>query len=58
MPDAFDLLIQGTGHAYFGEQVTQLEHALQSAYLAVQAGADDETILAALLHDIGHVLEG
>lgn len=56
--DAFELLAQGTAQAYFGEQVTQLEHALQSAHLAVQAGADDETVLAALLHDIGHVLEG
>ena len=58
MSDAFELLLQGSGQAYFGEQVTQLEHALQSAYLAIQAGADDEMVLAALLHDIGHVLEG
>ena len=42
--------------AYFGEPVTQLEHALQCAYLAEQAGADDETVAAAFLHDIGHLL--
>lgn len=41
---------------YFGEQVTQLEHALQCAAAARTAGADEETILAALLHDIGHLL--
>ncbi|AQG78697.1 phosphonate degradation HD-domain oxygenase [Spirosoma montaniterrae] len=45
------------GHdAYYGEPVTQLEHALQTAQLAEKAGADRETILAALLHDIGHLL--
>jgi len=43
--------------AYFGEPVTQLEHALQCAQLATDSGADEEMILAALLHDIGHLLE-
>jgi phosphonate degradation associated HDIG domain protein len=41
---------------YHGEAVTQLEHALQCGALAVQSGADDETVVAALLHDIGHLL--
>jgi phosphonate degradation associated HDIG domain protein len=36
--------------------VTQLQHALQTAHLAEQAGADDELVTAALLHDIGHLL--
>ena len=40
---------------HYGEDVTQLEHALQCAKLAVDAGSDEETILAALLHDIGHL---
>ena len=44
------------GDAYFGEPVTQLEHALQSAYLAEQAGASDALVVAALLHDIGHLV--
>jgi phosphonate degradation associated HDIG domain protein len=44
--------------AYFGEAVAQTEHALQSAHLAAGAGADDELIVAALLHDIGHLLRG
>src|ERR1700676_370548 len=39
-----------------GEPVTQLEHALQSAALAESAGADAELITAALLHDLGHLL--
>lgn len=41
---------------YSGEPVTQLEHALQTAQLAEQAGADDELVTAALLHDLGHLL--
>lgn len=45
------------GHSqYSGEPVTQLEHALQTAQLAEQAGADDELVTAALLHDLGHLL--
>jgi len=41
---------------YLGEPVSQLEHALQAAHLAVEAGAPDALIAAALLHDIGHLL--
>jgi [1-hydroxy-2-(trimethylamino)ethyl]phosphonate dioxygenase len=44
--------------AYFGETVTETEHALQCAHLAEQSGADDALIAAALLHDIGHLLHG
>ena len=42
------------GHAaYVGEPVSQLEHALQAAYHAEQAGGDDALVSAALLHDTG-----
>lgn len=45
------------GHdAYVGEPVSQLEHALQSAFYAERAGADDELVVAALLHDVGHLI--
>jgi phosphonate degradation associated HDIG domain protein len=44
------------GRAYEGEGVTQLEHALQSARLAEAEGASAELVCAALLHDIGHLL--
>jgi predicted HD phosphohydrolase len=38
----------------YGESgVTELEHALQSAELADHAGADDELVFAAMLHDVG-----
>jgi phosphonate degradation associated HDIG domain protein len=42
--------------AYFGEEVTQTEHALQTAWAAERAGADAAQIAAALLHDVGHLL--
>ena len=42
---------------YGGEAVTQTEHALQSAALAEQEGASDKLIAAALMHDIGHLLD-
>lgn len=41
---------------YFGEEVTETEHALQSAHLATESGASENLIVAALLHDIGHLL--
>jgi len=48
---------KGNG-AYFGESVTETEHALQCAHLAEQSGADHELMAAALLHDVGHLLHG
>ncbi len=42
--------------AYFGEPVSQAEHALQAARLAEIEGAHDALIAAALLHDVGHLL--
>ncbi len=42
---------------YDGEAVTQLEHALQAACLAEAERAPDSLIAAALLHDLGHILE-
>jgi [1-hydroxy-2-(trimethylamino)ethyl]phosphonate dioxygenase len=57
--DAIMQMFAGAGQAaYFGESVSQTEHALQSAHLAVGNGADNELIVAALLHDVGHMLSG
>ncbi len=44
-------------HAYFGESVSMTEHALQAAYFAQAAAAPPGLIVAALLHDIGHLVE-
>jgi len=52
-----ETLFKQHGHQqYSGEAVNQLEHALQTAQLAEQAGADDALVTAALLHDLGHLL--
>jgi 2-amino-1-hydroxyethylphosphonate dioxygenase (glycine-forming) len=40
---------------YAGERITQMEHMVQAAELARIQGCSDETILAAFLHDIGHI---
>ncbi len=45
------------GGESYGEGVTQLEHALQTAALAEAEGAEDSLVVAALLHDIGHFLQ-
>ena len=39
---------------YLGEPVTMAEHMLQGATIAEQNGQDEEIIVGALLHDIGH----
>lgn len=44
-------------HLNYDEAVSQMDHALQTAALARAAGASDEVVLAALLHDVGHLLE-
>ena len=41
---------------YAGEDVSQLQHATQCAKLARLDGASDELIVAALLHDVGHIV--
>ena len=45
------------GTSKYDEQVSQIEHAVQCAEFARLAEADDELIVASLLHDIGHLLE-
>ena len=50
------LVARGSGQ-YGYEPVTQIEHALQSAMLAERAGDSAELIVAALFHDIGHLVD-
>lgn len=40
---------------YIGEPVSQIEHMSQAAQLAMKEGFDDEVVLAAFFHDIGHI---
>lgn len=56
MKDPIALLLEHGHQLYGGEAVTQLQHALQTAAHAQRANASDALVLAALLHDIGHLL--
>ncbi len=57
--DALFALYQRHGDEdYIGEPVSQLEHMSQAAQLAQAEGFDDEVVLAAFFHDIGHLCEG
>lgn len=50
-----DLYI-GFGQAdYIGEPISQIEHMSQACELAIAEGYDDEVVLAAFFHDIGHL---
>src|SRR5580692_802775 len=55
--EIMDLYAGYGGNEYAGEKVTQLEHMVQAAQLAEEQGYDEEVILAAFLHDIGHISE-
>jgi phosphonate degradation associated HDIG domain protein len=54
----FDLFRQRGASEYFGEAVSQCGHALETALFAERDQADESLIVAALLHDIGHLLTG
>ena len=49
-----DILQRQGADSYLGEAVTMSEHMLQTAHNAQQDRAPPTTIVAALLHDIGH----
>ena len=55
--DIFRLFENRGAEAYYGEAVSMLEHSLQAAHFARLAHAPDSLILAALLHDVGHLIE-
>ncbi|OXR42073.1 hypothetical protein B7C42_05672 [Nocardia cerradoensis] len=48
--------LEHEGATMYDETVTQLEHGLQSAALAEQEGYGPDLQIAALLHDIGHLM--
>lgn len=53
--EVFSLYERFGDEDYIGEPVSQLEHMSQAAALAEEEGYDDEVILAAFFHDIGHL---
>ena len=56
LPDRLLLALERLGDSIQGYQVSRLHHSLQSASLAEADGADIETIVAALVHDLGDEL--
>ena len=52
--EVFGLYEQHGAADYIGEPVSQIEHMSQAAQLALAQGYDDEVVLAAFFHDIGH----
>ena len=56
IPEIVHLLNSRATTWYGQEAVSQLEHALQCASLAEQSNESPETVVAALLHDLGHIL--
>ncbi len=49
--------LEGGKHRQYGQEpVSELVHALQCATLAEDEGADDELVVAALLHDFGRLV--
>jgi predicted HD phosphohydrolase len=53
--EVFSLYEQHGSEDYIGEPVSQLEHMSQAAELAIRERWDDEVVLAAFFHDIGHI---
>lgn len=48
-------LFDQRGSSSYTETVSQTQHAQQCGALALAAGADDATVVAAFLHDVGHL---
>jgi len=56
LPERLLAALERLGDSIQGYQVSRLHHSLQSATLAEADGADIETIVAALVHDLGDEL--
>jgi phosphonate degradation associated HDIG domain protein len=54
--DIFAIFDARGAAAYFGEPVSTTEHGLQTAHFAQEEHASGSLVLAALLHDIGHLV--
>ena len=56
LPDSILAALKALDHSLEGYPLSRLGHSLQTASRAMRAGADDELIVAALIHDIGDEL--
>jgi [1-hydroxy-2-(trimethylamino)ethyl]phosphonate dioxygenase len=57
MDELLALYARRGARAYLGEAVTMTQHGLQAAHCAQSRNAPAALVVAALLHDIGHLLE-
>jgi|TARA_B110001454_G_scaffold183859_1_gene179242 predicted HD phosphohydrolase len=53
LPDRILSFLKNLDGSLDGYQITRLEHSLQTATRAAKDGADEQMIVAALIHDIG-----
>jgi predicted HD phosphohydrolase len=56
LPDAILAALRKLDYSLAGLPVSRLEHSLQAATRALRGGADEELIVAALIHDVGDEL--
>ncbi|HEX3396004.1 MAG TPA: HD domain-containing protein [Steroidobacteraceae bacterium] len=55
--EVFALFDERGAGAYYGERVSMTEHMLQAAHFAQAEAAPPALVIAALLHDVGHLIE-
>jgi phosphonate degradation associated HDIG domain protein len=55
--EIFALFRQRGAEAYYGEAVSMTEHMLQAAHFAQAEAAPAALVIAALFHDVGHLIE-
>ena len=56
--ELLDIFVGRATRRYGLSEINQLQHALQSAALAEADKAPPATVLACLLHDVGHMIHG
>jgi len=56
LPDEILNAVSALDHSIEGYPVSRLTHSLQTATRALNDGADDEMVVAALVHDVGDLL--
>lgn len=56
--ELLDIFVGRATRRYGLSEINQLQHALQSAALAEADNAPPATVLACLLHDVGHMIHG
>jgi phosphonate degradation associated HDIG domain protein len=57
MDELLSIYTRSGEQLYFGEAVSVTEHCLQAAHFASVARAPEALVIAALLHDVGHLIE-